>query len=95
MLAGGGVLLQGTTRDRITRPLAQGEDDTEIRSEQVDFGAAIYTQGEVRYFILDRWNLGLAPRISLPLTNRAYPRGRQLPRFATTFEVGAFLGVLL
>lgn len=90
---GGGALLQGITRDQRVRGLGIG-DETVRRSDR-SVGSALYGQVEGRYFFLDRWSLGLAPRISLPLTRRAYPRGRQLPRLATTFELGAFVGVHL
>ena len=89
--AGGGVLMQGT-RAVVPPPLALPRDVDEGELER-RFGAAIYLQGQLQLFLLDRWSLHLQPRVSLPLTDRVYARGRTIPRLSTTFELGAGVGV--
>ena len=86
--AGGGFIFQGSSR---ARPGRAGEPGDVERL----FGAVLYGQLEGRWFLLDRWAVGLAPRVSLPLTARTYGRLGQIPRYATTFELGAFTGVYL
>ncbi len=93
VLAGGGVLMQGTSEQQRTDPLALGQR-SEVRTRAY-VGAVPYLQAEAHYFVLDRWSLGVVPRVALPLRTRFYPGGRQLPRYATTFELGAVLGVWL
>ena len=86
--AGGGFIFQGSSR---SRPGRAGETGDVERL----FGAVLYGQLEGRWFLLDRWAIGLAPRVSLPLTARTYGRLGQIPRYSTTFELGAFTGVYL
>jgi hypothetical protein len=83
--AGGGFIFQGTVQSRAAQ---------EHEPERL-FGAVMYAQLEGRWFLLDRWAIGLAPRVSLPFTSRTYGGGKQIPRYATTFELGAFVGVHL
>ncbi|MCA9655086.1 MAG: hypothetical protein H6712_07190 [Myxococcales bacterium] len=90
--AGGGCLLQGT-RANGPAPLA---DDPETAAAEVDraFSVVPYAHFDARLFLLDRWSLGLVPRVSVPLSSaRRFGGGRALPRYATTFELGAVMGV--
>lgn len=81
LLAGGGAFLQ------------VGSVPRSDRDPKGHVGGVVYAQLEGRWFLLDRWSLGLAPRVSLPLTDRWYVRGTKLPRLATTFELVASVGV--
>ena len=87
---GGGFIFQGAS----SPPSGVGLEESE-EHEEVDrgFGAIPYAQIEGQWFLLDRWTLGLTPRISVPLTDRFYAQGRKIPRFSTTFELGASVGV--
>jgi hypothetical protein len=88
--AGGGVILQGTSVRRPDRSLQPGEDARRVDRR---FGAVVYAQLELRWFLLDRLSLDLFPRVSLPITHRDYRPGQKIPRLATTFELGAGVGV--
>jgi hypothetical protein len=92
LAAGGGALLQGTRADRALDPLIPDPDAPRADAERA-FAAVPYACFDARLFLLDRWSLGLVPRVSVPLGNRRYGGGRTLPRYATTFELGAVLGV--
>lgn len=92
LAAGGGALLQGTRADRALEPLVADPDAPRPDAERA-FSAVPYACFDARLFLLDRWSLGLVPRVSLPLAPRRYNGGRALPRYATTFELGAVLGV--
>jgi hypothetical protein len=102
LAAGGGFIFQGSSRARSptvvgadpSRPTG-AEGDAELPEPERLFGAVVYAQLEGRWFLLDRWAIGLAPRISLPLTTRTYGQHKQIPRYSTTFELGAFVGVHL
>ncbi len=91
--AGGGVLLQGTRADPSLSPL----DDEAERGPSVEpqrgFSTVPYVHGDARLFLLDRWSLGLVPRLSVPLWPRRYRGEQALPRYAATFELGATMGV--
>ncbi len=52
-----------------------------------------YVHFDARFFLLDRWALGLVPRVSVPLQARRFGGGHLLPRYATTFELLATMGV--
>jgi hypothetical protein len=88
---GGGVLMQGASSPKPGRTLRDGREGGVDRA----FGAVPYAQMGAEWFLLDRWTLGLAPRVSLPVTDRFYGRGQKIPRLATTFELGASVGVRL
>lgn len=90
--AGGGVLLQGTRADASPGPLGATEPATEADTERA-FSAVPYVHFDARLFLLDRWSLGLTPRVGVPLLARRFGRGLALPRYATTFELGATTGV--
>lgn len=92
LAAGGGALLQGTRADRALDPLVPNPDAPRPDAERA-FSVVPYVHFDARLFLLDRWSLGLVPRVSLPLAARRYGGGRALPRYATTFELGAVLGV--
>jgi len=92
LAAGGGALLQGTRADRSLDPLVPVAGEPQADAERA-FSAVPYLLFDARLFLLDRWSLGLVPRVSLPLAARRYGGGRALPRYATTFELGAVLGV--
>jgi hypothetical protein len=92
LAAGGGALLQGTRADRALEPWGSVPDAPRPDAERA-FSAVPYALFDARLFLLDRWSLGLVPRVSLPLLPRRYNGGRALPRYATTFELGAVLGV--
>lgn len=92
LAAGGGALLQGTRADRALEPLVPDLDAPRPDAERA-FSVVPYVHFDARLFLLDRWSLGLVPRVSLPLAARRYGGGRALPRYATTFELGAVLGV--
>ena len=94
LAAGGGFIFQGTAEARHDAAVASPFPEEEPQEQRL-FGAVMYAQLEARWFLLDRWAIGLAPRISLPLTTRTYGQGKQIPRYATTFELGAFVGVHL
>lgn len=94
LAAGGGFIFQGTTQARHDAGIASPFPDDARQDERL-FGAVMYAQMEARWFLLDRWAIGLAPRVSLPFTARTYGQGKQIPRYATTFELGAFVGVHL
>lgn len=91
--AGGGVLFQGTRAAQSPGPLAPTDAD-EAEGVERAFTVAPYVHLDARLFILDRWSVGLVPRVSVPLLARRFGRGRTLPRYATTFELGATMGVL-
>lgn len=92
LAAGGGVLLQGTRADPALLPLVEDPDAPRPDAER-GFSAVPYVHFDARLFLLDRWSLGLQPRVSLPLAVRRTQGARALPRYATTFELGANLGV--
>lgn len=92
LAAGGGALLQGTRADRALDPLVPDPDAPRPDAERA-FSVVPYVHFDARLFLLDRWSLGLVPRMSLPLAARRYGGGRALPRYAPTFELGAVLGV--
>ncbi|MEO1065734.1 MAG: hypothetical protein AAFZ07_30370, partial [Actinomycetota bacterium] len=87
---GGGFIFQGAS----SPPTGVGLEES-AASEEAEraFGAVPYLQVSGEWFLLDRWTLGLAPRISVPLTDRFYAQGRKIPRYSTTFELGASVGV--
>ena len=87
---GGGFIFQGTSADAFDEELDPDAPDPGLQRR---FGAVVYGQLGLRWFILDRWSLGITPRVSLPLTHRDYGRRRRIPRFATTFELGTGLAV--
>ena len=78
--------------DRAHDPLVPTPGEPRADAER-SFSAVPYLLFDARLFLLDRWSLGLVPRVSLPLAARRYGGGRALPRYATTFELGAVLGV--
>ncbi|MCH9680988.1 MAG: hypothetical protein K0V04_06115 [Deltaproteobacteria bacterium] len=90
LAAGGGGLFQGTRARARTTANADAETDPEIERA---FSAVPYVHFDARLFLLDRWSLGLMPRVSVPLLARRFRGGRTLPRYATTFELGANMGV--
>lgn len=92
LAAGGGCLLQGTRADA-PAPLQTDVDAPPPDAERA-FSTVPYVHFDARLFLLDRWSLGLVPRVSLPLAARRFGGGRTLPRYATTFELGATMGVL-
>ncbi len=92
LAAGGGVLLQGTRADAALEPLAE-EPPGPSNEAQRGFSTVPYVHFDARLFLLDRWSLGLMPRVSVPLWARRYRGDRVLPRHATTFELGATMGV--
>jgi hypothetical protein len=92
LATGGGVLLQGTRADPAREPLVPEPGAPDPDPERV-FSAVPYVLFDARLFLLDRWSLGLVPRVSLPLLARRFSGGRTLPRYTTTFELGAVLGV--
>jgi hypothetical protein len=87
---GGGFVFQGASSPPTGLGLEESPGDR--RSER-GFGAVPYAQLQAELFLLDRWTLGLMPRVSVPLTDRFYQRGRKIPRYSTTFELGASVGV--
>jgi hypothetical protein len=89
--AGGGVLMQGTTAQGQPEPIEAGAPTPD---RQRRFSVVPYAHFEARIFVLDRWYLGLLPRISVPLLERRFRRDQSLPRYATTFELGLSAGVL-
>ncbi|MCX4244441.1 hypothetical protein [Paraliomyxa miuraensis] len=95
--AGGGALLQGTRADPAAEPLTVDPDAPTPATERT-FCVAPYAMLDARLFLLDRWSLGLVPRVSVPLasarrTNEWGVGGHAIPRNAVTFELGANLGV--
>lgn len=88
--AAAGFVFQGTTMTT-SRPTVDPEGDDERTRRR--FGSSVYGQLDVRWFLLDRWSLDLMPRVSWSLTARDFGPGRQVPRHATTFEMGAGIGV--
>lgn len=92
LAAGGGVLLQGTRADAAVTPLVDDPDAPPPSAERA-LSMVPYAHFDARVFLLDRWSLGLVPRVSLPLWARRYRNGRSLPRYGTTFELGATMGV--
>lgn len=92
LAAGGGALVQGTRADPALSPLVPQAGVPRADAERA-FSAVPYVHFDARLFLLDRWSLGLVPRVSLPLAARRYGGGRALPRYATTFELGAVMGV--
>lgn len=92
LAAGGGALLQGTRADAALDPLVPDPDAPRPAAERA-LGAVPYLHFDARLFLLDRWSLGLVPRVSLPLAARRYGRGLSLPRYAATFELAATMGV--
>ncbi|MEM7154919.1 MAG: hypothetical protein AAF799_18875 [Myxococcota bacterium] len=92
LAVGGGALFQGTRADDLPVPLAEGPDSFATESERA-YTIVPYVHFDARLFLLDRWSLGLMPRVSLPLLPRRFARGRVLPRYAATFELGANVGV--
>lgn len=92
LAAGGGALLQGTRADRALDPLVPDPDVPRPDAERA-FSVVPYVHFDARLFLLDRWSLGLVPRVSLPLAARHFGGGRVLPRYATTFELAAVMGV--
>jgi hypothetical protein len=93
LAAGGGALLQGTRADPALDPLAADPVAPRAADAERAFSAVPYVHVDARLFLLDRWSLGLVPRVSLPLAARRYSGGLALPRYATTFELGANMGV--
>lgn len=89
--AGGGVLMQGTTAEGRPEPIEAG---AEAPARERRFSIVPYAHFETRIFVLDRWYLGLIPRISVPLLERRFRRDQSMPRYATTFELGLSAGVL-
>lgn len=89
--AGGGVLLQGTRANAALVPLTEGAGPS--GEAQRAISVVPYAHFDARLFLLDRWSLGVVPRVSVPLWARRYGGGRALPRYATTFELGATMGV--
>ncbi len=89
--AGGGALLQGTRSQVPTTPTddAGAMDGADSTSIDRVFSLSPYGHFDARLFLLDRWSLGLMPRVSVPLWPRRFRGGRTLPRYATTFELGA------
>jgi hypothetical protein len=88
---GGGVLMQGSTGEGQPAPIEAGAETLE---RQRRFSVVPYVHFETRIFVLDRWYLGLQPRVSVPLLERRFRRDQALPRYATTFELGLSAGVL-
>ncbi len=92
--AGGGLLFQGTRGDPSVEPVSEGDAAVAAgSSSERSFSAVPYVLFDARLFLLERWSLGLTPRVSVPLQPRRFGRGRALPRYATTFELGATMGV--
>ncbi|MEM6295491.1 MAG: hypothetical protein AAGA54_29725 [Myxococcota bacterium] len=91
--AGGGVLFQGATRRRRVESL-DPDAPAGTRSETVR-NATPYLLLETAVFVTRRWSVGGQGRFGVPLAPRFYPRGRTLPRYAPTLELGVVLGVRL
>jgi hypothetical protein len=85
-----GALMQGTLAAGRPAPLASGDPPP---ADESMFGGVLYAQLDARFFILDRWAILLAPRLSVPLTTRFYGRDLSLPRYAPTLELGTGVGV--
>ena len=88
--AGGGVLMQGTTANGSPQPIAASAD---APADDRRFSLVPYAHFETRIFVLDRWSLGLVPRLSVPLFERRHRGAQSTPRYATTFELGLATGV--
>ncbi len=67
--------------------------DTVTTDRATHFGAAVYGQLGLRYFVFDWMSLGVIPRLSVPLTTRVYAYGGSIPRYAPTLELGLAWGV--
>jgi hypothetical protein len=89
LLLGGGFIFQGTGAGD---PNPSLDPEAPRPNPERRFGAVGYVQMEARWFLLDRWSLNLAPRVSVPIADRAYEVGT-IPRYATTFELGTGVGV--
>lgn len=88
--AGGGMLAQLTTRRQ------QDELDPEATRDTERAGGVVpYVIAQGRLFVAPRWSVGALGRLGVPLTARRYARGRALPAFAPTLELGVSLGVNL
>ncbi len=85
-----GSIFQGTTA--AGRPI-QIDLSEPPPADNSRFGATLYGQVDLRFFVLNRWSLNLIPRFSIPMTTRYYSFDRSLPRFAPTFELGTGAGV--
>lgn len=83
--AGGGLVLQGTSARREVASVDPAEA-TEA-SDEGRFSAFAYAMLDTRIFVLNHWALFLAPRLSLPFSERRFGRERTIPRFSTTFEL--------
>jgi hypothetical protein len=94
LAAGGGVLLQGTRADAALAPVSSDPTGPQATDAERAFSTVPYVHLDARLFLLDRWYLGLMPRVSVPLVARRFGSGLSLPRYATTFELGANIGVL-
>lgn len=92
LAVGGGAIVQGTRANVALTPLSPDPDAPRPDAERA-FSVVPYGLFDARLFLLDRWSLGLVPRVSLPLATRRFGGGRALPRYATTFELGAVMGV--
>ncbi|TPV95897.1 MAG: hypothetical protein B7733_07565 [Myxococcales bacterium FL481] len=84
-----GALVQASFRDI---PPSDYATDDEWRAERA-VTAAPYAQFEARWFLLNRWSLHLAPRVTLPLGTRYYTGARAIANQSLTFEIGSGLGV--
>jgi hypothetical protein len=88
--AGGGVLMQGTTANGSPAPISAVADTPDTARR---FSVVPYAHFETRIFVLDRWSLGLVPRLSVPLFERRFRGTQAIPRYAPTFELGLATGV--
>lgn len=88
--AGGGILGQLTTQRR-----ADELDPETTRQTERAGGVVPYVLAQGHLFVAPRWSVGALGRLGVPLTPRRYARGRALPAFAPTLELGVSLGVNL
>ena len=90
MSAALGSILQGSFARGEPDPLVLGGEPP---AGDTSFAAVPYGQLDLRFFIVDRWSLNLAPRVSVPLGTRFYGEDRAIPAHAVTFELGTGVGV--
>jgi hypothetical protein len=86
LVVAAGALFQGTGGASTLDRTGDGEEPPRERGR---FGAVVYGQLELRFFALDRLSLDVAPRLSVPLTNRVWGGGKSIPRWAPTLELVA------
>jgi hypothetical protein len=91
--AAAGLILQGSFG---RAGGVQVDPDEPPAGSEGSFAAIPYAQGDLRFFILNRWSLNLTPRISAPLAGPRFFNGagdRAIPRHAVTLELGTGIGV--